>query len=202
MDCHPSGAWPNLYERSDMQHRTCLGCDTVIIPGNRERNKRLWCNPRCRAKAKAAQGKGSKYAPRSVVRVLECTYCKVLFVARSAKAKDVCRNTECRRIEGARYVREYLARHRDKHGTEYRAKFANHRATPVSRKVRLSVYERDGWTCQLCGDPVDPNLHPNHRFGATLDHIVCQSWTNTPDHSPENLRLSHRSCNSKRRNRA
>lgn len=72
----------------------------------------------------------------------------------------------------------------------------------ISRGDRLAIYERDGWTCQLCGDPVDPNLNTQERMGATLDHIVPRSLTLTPDDSPENLRLAHRACNSARGNRA
>jgi len=68
----------------------------------------------------------------------------------------------------------------------------------VAPQVRLSIYERDEWKCQLCLGDVDPSLGPSHSWAATLDHIECQSWTDTPDHSPENLRLAHRWCNSVR----
>lgn len=64
--------------------------------------------------------------------------------------------------------------------------------------VRQAIYERDGWECQLCREPVDKFLPTSDRWAATLDHIVCQSWTDTPDHSPKNLRLAHRYCNSLR----
>lgn len=72
----------------------------------------------------------------------------------------------------------------------------------VRRDVRLAIYERDGWVCQLCGREVDRTLHPNHTFAATLDHVVPRSLTLFPDDSPANLRLAHRSCNSRRGNRA
>lgn len=71
----------------------------------------------------------------------------------------------------------------------------------IPPKVRWSIYYRDGWTCQLCGDPVDPTLtrrSPSDCWAATLDHIVPQSRTLVPDHRPENLRLAHRWCNSVR----
>jgi 5-methylcytosine-specific restriction endonuclease McrA len=68
----------------------------------------------------------------------------------------------------------------------------------VTRATRLAVYERDGWICQLCFEPVDPNLPHLDNWAATLDHIVCRAWTDEPDHSPENLRLAHRWCNSVR----
>lgn len=68
----------------------------------------------------------------------------------------------------------------------------------ISRSERLAIYERDNWTCQLCFKPVDPNLHYLDDWAATLDHIVPQSHTLFPDHSPSNLRLAHRWCNSVR----
>lgn len=70
----------------------------------------------------------------------------------------------------------------------------------ISRGHRLAIYERDSWVCQLCFEPVDPDLHYLDDWAASLDHIVCQSWTLLPDHSPENLRLAHRWCNSVRGN--
>ncbi len=71
----------------------------------------------------------------------------------------------------------------------------------ISRRERLAIYERDGWTCQLCREPVDPTLHWSDNMAASLDHIECQSWTLIPDHSAANLRLAHRLCNALRGNR-
>lgn len=68
----------------------------------------------------------------------------------------------------------------------------------IRRSVRLAIYERDDWTCQLCMEPVDPDLPTSDVWAATLDHIECQAWGEKPDHSPENLRLAHRWCNSVR----
>ena len=68
----------------------------------------------------------------------------------------------------------------------------------VPPSVRREVYERDGWVCQLCKEPVDPDLPPSDAWGATLDHVVPQAWTLVPDHRSDNLRLTHRWCNSVR----
>lgn len=68
----------------------------------------------------------------------------------------------------------------------------------ISRSGRLAIYERDGWVCQLCFEPVDPGLHYLDDWAASLDHIVPQSRVLVPDHSPSNLRLAHRWCNSVR----
>lgn len=63
---------------------------------------------------------------------------------------------------------------------------------------RQAIYERDGWVCQLCDDPVQRDLDPSDMWAATLDHIVPRSWTLVPDDRSENLRLAHRWCNSVR----
>lgn len=66
----------------------------------------------------------------------------------------------------------------------------------ISKRGRLEIYERDGRTCQLCGEPVDLTLPWTDRWSATLDHIVPYSLGGSDDES--NLRLAHRSCNSRR----
>lgn len=66
----------------------------------------------------------------------------------------------------------------------------------LPRKRRLAIYERDGWVCQLCDGPVDPDATDEWR--PTLDHIVPQSHQLVPDHSDGNLRLAHLWCNSVR----
>lgn len=71
----------------------------------------------------------------------------------------------------------------------------------VTDKLRLAIYERDAYTCQLCSESVDATLHYQDRMSATLDHIIPQSWMLIPDHSEGNLRLAHRGCNSTRGDR-
>lgn len=66
---------------------------------------------------------------------------------------------------------------------------------------RLAIYERDGWVCQLCMEPTDRDLmstDPRNDWAPSLDHIEPQSHALIPDHSPANLRLAHRWCNSVR----
>lgn len=64
---------------------------------------------------------------------------------------------------------------------------------------RPRIYERDGWMCQLCGEPVDPALIFPDRLSATLDHIVPLSLGGT--HDPSNVQLAHLGCNSAKGNR-
>ena len=68
----------------------------------------------------------------------------------------------------------------------------------VSTAVRLSIYERDGWVCQICFEPVDRDADVQGDLFPSLDHIVPQSRSAVPDHSVENLRTAHRICNIRR----
>lgn len=64
----------------------------------------------------------------------------------------------------------------------------------IAPSVRLAVFERDAWTCQLCGEAVQPDANPQSDWYPSLDHIVPKSRGGA--HSPENLRTAHRWCNS------
>jgi 5-methylcytosine-specific restriction endonuclease McrA len=69
----------------------------------------------------------------------------------------------------------------------------------ISRERRLAIYERDGWTCALCGEPVDREADPQRsNRAASLDHIAPVSTTLFADNSDANLRTAHRGCNSSR----
>lgn len=64
---------------------------------------------------------------------------------------------------------------------------------------RVGIYERDQWTCQLCLEPVDPDLMttaPNDDWAPSLDHITTR--VSGGGDEPANLRLAHRWCNSVR----
>lgn len=72
------------------------------------------------------------------------------------------------------------------------------RRANVRGRVRLAIYERDDWTCQLCREPIDREVHYLDDWAPSLDHIEPQSHALIPDHSPTNLRTAHRWCNAVR----
>lgn len=81
----------------------------------------------------------------------------------------------------------------------------NHRRNVMKRRQFVArvnvadVYQRDGWACQICGSPVDPNAQYPDPMSASLDHIVPISRGGT--HEPSNVRLTHWICNCVRGNR-
>jgi 5-methylcytosine-specific restriction endonuclease McrA len=57
----------------------------------------------------------------------------------------------------------------------------------------LQVFERDGWICQLCDEPVDRNLHWPDPLSASLDHIIPITKGGTDKYA--NAQLAHLQCN-------
>lgn len=76
-----------------------------------------------------------------------------------------------------------------------------HDAPSYTGTVRLAVYERDNWVCQICGKPVLKRYIKGSHANASVDHIIPQSQQLIPDHSDNNLRTAHHICNSIRGNR-
>ena len=55
------------------------------------------------------------------------------------------------------------------------------------------VFERDGWVCGICCEPVDSALEYPHPMSKSLDHVVPLSRGGS--HSRGNAQLAHLSCN-------
>ena len=66
----------------------------------------------------------------------------------------------------------------------------------VSFEERRTVYVRDGWACQICGEQTSKRYAHDDPWSPTLDHIVPRSHGGTD--ALENLRLAHLWCNSVR----
>ncbi|MET9521513.1 HNH endonuclease [Streptomyces coeruleorubidus] len=61
------------------------------------------------------------------------------------------------------------------------------------------VHARDGWTCQLCGGPIDPEVAWPDPKSASVDHIVPLALGGA--HSMINVQSAHLGCNSRKRDK-
>ena len=61
------------------------------------------------------------------------------------------------------------------------------------------VHARDGWTCQLCGRPIDPEVAWPDPMSASVDHIVPLARGGS--HSMINVQSAHLGCNSRKGDR-
>jgi hypothetical protein len=67
----------------------------------------------------------------------------------------------------------------------------------VERVVRRAIFERDGWVCQLCDYPTNPDVTVPDFEAPTIDHIIPLAWGG--DHTPANVQTAHFLCNSYKR---
>jgi hypothetical protein len=122
------------------------------------------------------------------------------------------------RAKNPDYFRDYMAHYRVENAEKvkakeraYAAKFPE-RIRAKTRKRRalklqngcvpyrdVDIFDRDGWICQLCRQPVDASLRWPNKWMATIDHIV-QIAHGGPD-TPDNVQLAHLSCNSRKQAR-
>ncbi|MFD7109169.1 HNH endonuclease [Streptomyces microflavus] len=56
------------------------------------------------------------------------------------------------------------------------------------------VHTRDGWTCQLCRLPIDPDVAWPHPESPSVDHVIPLSRGGT--HALSNVQSAHLGCNS------
>lgn len=63
----------------------------------------------------------------------------------------------------------------------------------VPESVRLAIYERDDWTCHLCGESTEPDSGLYDDWYPTLDHVIPRSKGG--GEGMENLKTCHRWCN-------
>lgn len=76
---------------------------------------------------------------------------------------------------------------------------ARERAAHVEDVDRVVVFERDGWTCGICGDAIDAALPFPDPGCATVDHIV--PLAKGGEHSYANCQAAHFGCNSGKKDR-
>lgn len=70
------------------------------------------------------------------------------------------------------------------------------RGATVEKFHAIEIYERDGWICGICTDPVDKKCQFPDKMSPTLDHIVALARGGA--HSRENTRCAHWICNSRK----
>ena len=164
------------------QQRNCKQCNVRLIPS--EYGFKEYCSVKCRKRAGYLRFREREIAER-IKNPRHCPVCDELLPPESRPDKkfcsDSCKNTA-------------------RSGT----RMANRRLRVTVKGVpqridRVVIYERDGWVCQLCIEPIDRTLRYPDPMSVSLDHVVPVSLGG--DNSAENLQASHFRCNLKKGNR-
>lgn len=176
-----------LAERAAKQQRVCNVCGIAFASVR----PRPVCGDACAAALVARIRKQRVENERGVV-LRGCAECGRSFVvpyghgrAGRTLCSDSCRKRRTR-AAGRRRGKSHSARARQR----------GQRFDPTIRRV--DVFERDGWTCQLCRCSTPRRLLSDFRSlqAPTLDHIVALSQGGS--HTLDNVQCACRGCNSRK----
>lgn len=155
---------------------TCTSCGSVFC--SHLGRPRKYCSTECARSAKRQHDALRMERLRRPKARVVCAECKETFEAKSRKAK-YCSN-RCRK-------------HARGDGHQSRARKFGVKREPFGV---AEIYERDNWTCGICGDHVDPERKWPDQMCPSLDHIVPLSMGGS--HTRDNARCAHWLCNSLR----
>lgn len=155
----------------------------------------IMCRP-CRAKRQKSRG-GDTRGPERICPVCDKPFCPCKTSRTEDGWTEVCSQLcEQQRRLSLAGLGDFAARAARKAQTN-RAKMARkhaiRRAAFVEKVDRLVVFERDGWICYLCGEPVDKTLTGRDPMAPSIDHIIPLSRGGLDCY--DNVALAHYSCN-------
>lgn len=156
----------------------CGICDQEVPSG-----RSAYCSAECAATAKRAADR-ALYPPRQLELLAPCERCGRLvhLEIRRWRCDDCLAETKNSRKRRERVRRRTLER--------------SVRREPYTFR---QIAERDGWACQICGDPVDRGEVVPHPMAPTIDHIIALA--NGGHDVPSNVQLAHFACNCGKSNR-
>jgi len=170
--------------------KSCVDCGELYSPPG---GKSKRCD-KCSKRGKNHTPKTRLRFPTKRIRFVYCPWCQRLFT--SHDGQKWC-STKCRDKGGweAKYQRD-----RSRYLTKAHSRHAKIKLAYVEDVDFIKVYKRDGWVCQLCGEPVSRTPKGSHDpMMASPDHIIPISLGGK--HSYENLQCSHLKCNLAKGNR-
>lgn len=172
----------------------CPECGTPLVRKARSGPLPTYCSGSCRAVAcnrrAQADGRFDQWAAAAhtsrLARLPEkhCAICDALIPKQSGR-RTLCGAEACQRANNARRVTPHVQARRARMSGVDAEKFFAH-----------EIYERDGWTCGICAEPVDSRLSFPDPGSASLDHIKPLSRGGT--HTRSNAQCSHFGCNRKK----
>lgn len=180
------GADSSIHAR---ENRVCKVCSASFVV--RAKSPSRCCSSQC---ARIASG-------RALQKTFTCQRCNREFTnKRGSKTKNLFCSRECAfsaRREGIAAVVACPDKKVGIGGSERRARLLGR---IVERLNALQVFDRDNWTCGICGETVDKFLAWPHPQSASLDHIIPLSVGG--HHTESNVQCSHFACNMAKRDSA
>lgn len=99
-------------------------------------------------------------------------------------------------VAHAAAVRGWSQRNQARRWANEVARRARKRSAVSETVDRIAVFERDGWCCQLCGEPIDAALRHPDPMSASVDHRV--PLVAGGPHTMANCQAAHLVCNGRK----
>lgn len=166
----------------------CQRCERLIVVGS-SRKRQKFCSYRC-STAAIRNINLVRLTPRA------CVICGHLYQPRVKKQK--CCGLVCAR-QSAKQVGALMSLGADgkRARNSRKNRLRRQRGWRVEVRRWLRIGDRDGWVCHLCGCGV--LLTAGGPSAPTVDHVIPLARGGSDDDS--NVRLAHKSCNSRKRDR-
>lgn len=186
-----------------MHNHTCLTCNSVF---ESKSSRSIYCSKQCNWRMQArrhyernkeAHNRKSAERKRKLSKhkwTFHCIHCGVKIEHPNAVRKYC--SSEC--VAEARKIRKRSNR-KNWADYEYRNQSSTHKRRAVAYGVayesfdKREIFERDGWICGICDDPVDRAMEYPDPMSVSLDHIIPLSKGGS--HTPENVQCAHLDCN-------
>jgi hypothetical protein len=181
------------YDKPKQYRITCVQCEAEAVVTKADAT---YCSHACFYDARYGVGRAPSItrldrARRKLERAAEGKAGRIVWVAGSCTR---CGTSFTRRRSGVGV--QHCSR-----TCQLRDKAARRRALEAGAAVgsvsRWRVHERDGWTCHICGDPVDRDAVAPDLAAPVLDHVIPLARGGS--HSEANLKTAHFYCNSVKR---
>lgn len=88
---------------------------------------------------------------------------------------------------------EWRARNPEKFRAIKQRRRSRKRGAETEKFTDLEIFERDGWTCGICRESIDPSLRHGDPMAVQLDHVIPLGKGGS--HTRANVQASHASCN-------
>ena len=170
------------HRAGDPVNATCRLCGIRFTYGTKGGRPRSYCSEACKTEGGARQ-----------LIAARCRTCDAEYFPRYATAgycSLVCRRNPERRVWANKADARAHARH---------TRRARRLGEGFERFDRREIYERDGWICGICAEPVDPALKYPDLMSASLDHVTPLALGG--QHNRANVQCAHFICNSRKAHR-
>jgi 5-methylcytosine-specific restriction endonuclease McrA len=170
------------WQQARRQSTTCADCGASIPPRRGSGKPFLRCEG-CRITALRRRDSARYYASRRIfIDTAVCVECDSPFPREGRGGPVPKRCPSCN-----------LAHRRDIDRVHYHNRRARLLSLPYETVRPSTVYARDNWTCQLCREPIGPDLAWPDGGSRSIDHI--RPLSRGGHHVLSNIQAAHLACN-------